>query len=636
MPCESSHSKPQKPNQNSFLDLFNNPVLVKYTAFPSISMAEEEISIQEELSFSILLSNRIIKSAKEAESSKSECDELALHTTQLIELLVSLTRVTTTTTSTTFYDRPIRRVTAELSKILQRSSSLTRKCKHKKSAKNVLRHIFSISTAADVEKVSAQIKSSIADLKWLVSIYDFSSGSFNLSLPPMACNDPILAWVWSYIAVLCMGSMKEKTDAAQELAAIALVNDRNKKLIIEENGIAPLLKLLKESVTCEAQIAAASALFNLENSPYRVRLIANDNGISIIVKLLFEMPPVSVQLALVDLVWRMADLDDWVKDEFGRENVVRPLVSLLGMDVVLDESRPEQPRRTTSVHSVVLMNRQITRNVSNGVYGCSNSLNYGANRWEKGREREVESPEAKLKLKESCAMALWKLVKGSLFNSKKIMETKALLVLAKIIEKEKGELQINCLMTVMELAAVSEYNGDLRRTAFKPNSPPAKAVLDQLLRVINEGMDTNLLIPAIKAIGCLARTFPARETRIIEPLVALLGNGNTDVVKEVAIALVKFVCPDNFNCVGHSKAVVEFNGVSKIVTLFKTNNGSKLNELLLLCYLAMHVGNSKDFEQVQVLSVLDGDARHTLAQYPDLSELFAKARQHLTLFKAAA
>lgn len=595
---------------------------------------EEEISIQEDLSLKIKLSNRLISLAKGAESFKSECSELALHTTQLIEHLVSLAR---RDSAATFYDRPIRRVTVELSKILPRAISLTRRCKHKKSAKNVLRHVFSVSVSADIEKVSAQIKSSIADLKWLVSMHDCTSGSVNLSLPPMACNDPILAWVWSYIAVLHMGSVKERTDAAQELAAIALINDRNKKIIIEENGIAPLLKLLKESVTCESQIAAASALFNLGNSPDRVRLIANEHGISIIVKLLLEMPPMSVQVALVNLVWRMADLDDGVREDFGRENVVRPLVILLGMDVVLDELvKKEEPKRTTSMHSLVLMNRQITGNGSNGVYGNSKSLNYGGNRWEKEREKELESPEVKLKLKESCAMALWKLVKGNLSNSKKIMETKALLVFAKIIEKEKGELQFNCLMTGMELAAVAECNRDFRRMTFKPNSPAAKAILDQLLRMINENADTYLLIPAIKAIGCLARTFPAREARIIEPLVSLLGYVDKDVVREVAIALVKFVCPDNFNHVEHSKAVVEFNGVSKLVTLVKTNYGSQLYALLLLCYLAMHVGNSKTFEQVQVLSVLDGDARDTLAQYPDLSELFAKARHHLTLFKSGA
>lgn len=50
----------------------------------------------------------------------------------------------------------------------------------------------------------------------------------------------------------------------------------------------------------------------------------------------------------------------------------------------------------------------------------------------------------KAKLKVSCAMALWKLAKGSLMNSRKITETKALLCLAKIIEKEKG----NCRLIV--------------------------------------------------------------------------------------------------------------------------------------------------------------------------------------------
>ncbi|CAI9112609.1 OLC1v1013077C1 [Oldenlandia corymbosa var. corymbosa] len=597
---------------------------------------EQEISIQQQLSLQILLSNRIVKSAKEAESSKSECTELSLLLHQLIELLVSLARLATTIPAAAFYDRPFRRVTFDLSKTLQRAFTLTRRCKHRKSAKNVIRSMFSISTSADVDKVSILLKTSIADLKWLHAVYDFNSGSFNISLPPMACNDPILAWVWSYIVVLHMGSMKERTDAAQELAAIALINDRNKKIIIDENGIGPLLKLLKESVTGEAQIAAATALFNLGNSRDRVRLIANNDnhGVSTIVKLLFEMPPMSVLVELVSLIWGMAEFDDVVKEEFGRQNVVRPLVTLLGMDSE-DEVKKEEPKRTNSMHSVVLMNRQITRNVSGSVYGNSKSLNYG-NRWDKEREREMESPEVKLKLKENCAMALWKLVKGSLLNGKKIMETKGLLVLAKIIEKEKGVLQINCLMTVMELAAVAEYNGELRRTAFKPNSPVAKAVLDQLLRVINEDKDPHLLIPAIRAIGCLARTFPAKEARIIEPLVALLGNGNGEVVREVALALGKFVRPDNFNCFEHSKAVAEFDGVAKLVELLRANKGSQFHVLLLLCYLAIHAGDNKAFEQAQVLSVFDGDTRHTLGQYPDLCDLFAKARQHLILYQAQA
>ncbi|CAA2961284.1 Hypothetical predicted protein [Olea europaea subsp. europaea] len=59
----------------------------------------------------------------------------------------------------------------------------------------------------------------------------------------------------------------------------------------------------------------------------------------------------------------------------------------------------------------------------------------------KEKEREAESMEVKSKLKVSCTTALWILAIGSLFNSKKIRETKALLVLAKIIEKRMGNFR---------------------------------------------------------------------------------------------------------------------------------------------------------------------------------------------------
>ncbi|KAJ0864565.1 putative armadillo-like helical protein [Helianthus annuus] len=96
-------------------------------------------------------------------------------------------------------------------------------------------------------------------------------------------------------------------------------------------------------------------------------------------------------------------------------------------------------------------------------------------------------------------------------------------------------------MNVMEIAAAAESNPELRRAAFMSNSPAAKAVVDQLLRLIQESE-----IPAIKSIGSLARTFPARETRVIGPLVKQLSHQNPDVVTEAAIALGKFASPDNF------------------------------------------------------------------------------------------
>ncbi|XP_049393263.1 uncharacterized protein LOC125857695 [Solanum stenotomum] len=591
-------------------------------------MAEEEKSVQEELSLPILLADRVIKSAQEAESSKVECADLARHATQLNQFLRSTVRLTSSSQSQSLYDRPIRRITSEVTKTLERALTLVRKCRHKP---NLLRHVLAITSTTDFRKVSILLENSIADVKWLLSIFDPEAGP-TLSLPPIASNDPILAWVWSYIATIQMGNLQHRIDAAQALATLALDNDRNKKMIVEENGIPPLLKLLKESSSAEAQISAATTLYNLADDEERVRAIANDLGVQIIVKVLAESP-MRVQIHVANLVSRMADLDLYAQEEFGRENITRPLVIHLGMDVVLDEPKDAPPRKTPSLHSLVQINKEMARNNysvhSNSMDGSSRGGHYSN---KKEKDRELEPPEVKAKLKVSCAMALWKLAKGSLLNSRKITETKALLCLAKIIEKEKGELQINCLMTVMELAAVAESNAELRRVAFKPTSPAGKAVIDQLLRVINEETDAPLVIPAIKAIGSLARTFPAKDTRIVEHIVGKLGHRNTDVAVEACIALGKFACPDNFNCVEHSKAIVEYDGVPKLMNLLRYDRG-QVPELQLLCYLALHVGNSKALEQAKALSILEGAARHVVAQRPDLRELFAKAIHHLTLYQ---
>ncbi|KAK6153268.1 hypothetical protein DH2020_012907 [Rehmannia glutinosa] len=454
--------------------------------------------------------------------------------------------------------------------------------------------------------VSSLLYSSLADIKWVLSIFnqDYENGTINLSLPPIASTDPILAWVWPYIAAVHMG----RAEAAHELAILAEDNDRNKKVIVEENGITPLLNMLKESRNLDAQCAAASALCNLADDQGRVRLIANALGVQVVAKVLSEAP-VKVQATLAILVSKMLEMDATVQEEFGRENVTRPLVTLLGMDVDLAEFKESNSRKTAnSLHSLVQINKEMTKKDIGG-FASVNS-----NRKEK--ERETESPEVKLRLKVNCAIALWKLAKGSLSNSRKITETKALLVLAKIIEKEHGDLKMNCLMVVMELASVAESNADLKRAAFKPSSTAAKVVLDQLLRVIKEETSPPLVKPAIKAVGCLASMFPAKEKRIVQSLVVQLDHKNPDVAIEAAKALGKFVCDDNYNRKEHSEAMIEFNG------------------LVLLCNLAINVGNSKALEQARALSVLEGAARHAVMHNPDLRELFAKAIHQLTIYQA--
>ncbi|KAF5476741.1 hypothetical protein F2P56_003446 [Juglans regia] len=606
---------------------------------------DKTLNFQDELSFPILLAARVIKSAQEAESSKQECSDLAMQVERLSSMLRSTVRLAAVSTHP-LYERPVRRIVADVAKNLERALTLIRKCKHS----GVLRQVFSITTTADFRKVSNLLESSIGDMKWLLSIFD--SDGTNLSLPPIASNDPILAWVWSYIATIQMGQLKDRTDAAKELASLADDNDRNKKMIVEEGGIAPLLKLLKEGASAEAQIAAATALSNIATDKERVISIVQNPGVPIIVHVLGDSST-RVQIPVANLVARMAELYPEAQEEFARENATRPLVSTLSMGAVLDD--PKLHLGKTTFHSLVQINKELTKNGkapsindhnnSSSLLGRSqsSSTHYdgssrGGHYNRKEREWETESPEVKLKVKVNCAEALWKLSKGSLVNSKKIAETKGLLCLAKIIEVERGDLQLNCLMTVMEIAAVAASNSDLRRAAFKTNSPPAKAVFDQLLRVTQEGSSPRLQVPAIRAIGFLARTFPASwERRIIRPLVVQLGNNNVDVATEAAVALGKFVSPENFNCVEHSKAVIEFDGIPPLMKLLEIQEqGPRMHGVVLLCYLALQVSNNKALEQAEALKALEDAARPVIAQNPGLRDLFAKAIHQLTVYQDAA
>ncbi|XVF00595.1 hypothetical protein REPUB_Repub04eG0014100 [Reevesia pubescens] len=115
-----------------------------------------------------------------------------------------------------------------------------------------------------------------------------------------------------------------------------------------------------------------------------------------------------------------------------------------------------------------------------------------------------------------------------------------MLCLATLVETEQDELQYNCLMIIREITVIAESNNDFRHSTFKSTSPAAKAVVDELLMVVKEFEDTKLRNPAIKSIGSLARSFSAKESRVITPLVARLDDTDQEIAMEAAIALQKF------------------------------------------------------------------------------------------------
>lgn len=580
---------------------------------------EKEKSLQEELLGPILLGERIIKLAQEVEWSKVDCTELARKVQVVCDNLRSVVRVVSGTQCVN--ERPIRRIVGEVYKNLERTLAFVRKCKRHGS---VLGQVFSIITTADFRKVWNLLESSYGDMVWLLSILDSKEGT-NVSLPPIASNDPILAWVWTFTYTLQLGQPKDRAEAATELGSLARDNDRTKFIILEEGGVPPLLKLLKEASSPDAQVAAANALVNVTTNQDRVvSYVVESHAAPTIVQVLRDSP-LRVRVSVANLVSAMAEQNELAREEFVRANVTRPLVSLLSMDTVFAD--PMAGR--ASIHSLVL-------NLSNVGETNSDGSSRGSSHHRREREREVESPELRNEVKISCAKALWKLSKGCLSSFKRITETKGLLCLAKIIESESGELQLNCLMAVMEIAAVAETNADLRRGAFKRSAPAAKAVLDQLLRVVQEESNPALVIPAIKAIGSLARNFSGKVPQVLGPLVAQLGNRDVDVASEAAIALGKFVSPDNYNCIDHSKAILELDGVPKLMSLLQINDRQQVHGLKLLCYLALNVGNSKVLEQERALNTLERFARPVQTQYPDLKDLFAEAIHHLTLYQPGA
>ncbi|MCL7025800.1 hypothetical protein MKW94_017971 [Papaver nudicaule] len=611
-------------------------------------MGEEEKTIEEEFSYPILLAERIRKLVEETESFKVECAEVGKHIDRLSQMLRSVIRLSTNTntnmnqSSYSLYERPIRRIISEISRNLERTLTLVRKCK-----RNGLFHFvtFTITSATDFRKIFNLLDSSIGDLRWVLSVYDFNSvdsAGIVLSLPPIASNDPILSWVWSYIAALHMGGVSDRIEAANELASLANDNIRNKKIIAEEGGIPPLLRLLKEGASPDSQVAAANALANLATDQEKVRIIVSEHGAQIIVHVLNDST-MRVQIGVAKLVSRMAKNDPAAQEEFAREKIIRPLVSLLSFGTFVDELK-SLPGKPTSFHSLVRINKELQGGGGGGNVGgqqnhyphsssssSSHSEGSGGRSGHGKKERENEKPEVKHQLKINCAEALWMLSKGSVPNSRRITETKGLLCLAKIIEKETEDLQLNCLMTVMEITAAAEMNADLRRAAFKTNSPAAKAIVEQLLRLVEEESSPSLQIPAIKSIGSLARTFPARETRIINPIVLQLANKNPDVATEAAIALGKFACAENFLCVEHSKAIIEYDGVTPLLRLLRASDQAQLHGLILLCYLALHVGNSEGLERAR--AALEGAARSSLIQHPSLKDLIPKAISHLGLYQ---
>lgn len=630
----------------------------------------------------IQLADQVIKAADEASLSKQDCAEIKSKTEKLVALLRQAARA-----SNDLYERPTRRIIDDTEQVLERALTLVQKCR----ANGLMKRVFTIIPAAAFRKMSSHLENSIGDVSWLlrVSAADGRDGEY-LGLPPIAANEPILCLIWEQIAILFTGSPDDRADAAASLVSLARDNDRYGKLIIEEGGVVPLLKLIKEGKV-EGQENAATAIGLLGRDPESVEFMIISGVCSVFAKILKE-GPMKVQAVVA---WAVAELVSHYpkcQDLFWQHNVIRLLVGHLAFETVQEHSKyaitsnkpsliqtvalasnkttpkPIEDDDNSKIHGVVhpTGNKQpnsrmhsvvantmamkgqskpppLVSNVGNGNLNQNQAI---ANHHHQPsvslsgisiKGRESEDPATKIYMKKMAARALWHLAKGNSPICRSITESRALLCFAVLLEKGPEDVRYNSAMALMEITAVAEQDPELRRSAFKPNSPACKAVIDQLLKIIDKG-ESELLMPCVKAIGNLARTFRATETRIISPLVRLLDEREADLTREATNALTKFACTENYLHLDHSKAIIDAGGAKHLIQLVYFGEGEQIvqsSAVVLLCYIAKHVPESEELAKAEVLTVLEWASKQVfLIQDKMVETLLMEAKGGLEVYQS--
>ncbi|XP_062025123.1 uncharacterized protein LOC133741202 [Rosa rugosa] len=638
--------------------------------------------VKEILARPIQLADHVTKAADEAQSFRQDCLELKSKTEKLAGLLRQAARA-----SNDLYERPTRRIIDDTEQVLEKALSLVIKCR----ANGIMKRVFTIIPATAFRKTSQQLENSIGDVSWLLRVSAPSDDRDDeyLGLPPIATNEPILCVIWEQIAILYTGSLEERSDAAASLVSLARDNDRYGKLIIEEGGVPPLLKVAKEGGNKEGQENAARAIGLLGRDPESVEQIVQSGVCPVFAKILKD-GHMKIQAVVAWAVSELAEHHPKCQDPFAQNNVIRMLVSHLAFETIQEHSKYAiASKQNMSLHSIVMGNNsnrpdmlvehsssghvphpitgnhQVSNQMQNLVQtlaknkptnaggGAAHNHHHHPNSQGNAKPhhhgqnpanvlsgnslkgREYEDPITKAEMKAMAARALWKLAKGNVTVCHSITESRALLCFAVLIEKGTEDVKRYSAYALAEITAVAEQNSDLRRNAFKPTSPAAKAVLEQLLRII-EKADDELLIPCVQSIGNLARTFRATETRLIGPLVKLLDEREPEVSVEAVVALIKFACTDNFLHVNHCKAITDAGGTKHLIQLvYFGEQMLQIPSLVLLCYIAMHIPDSETLAQEEVLIVLEWSTKQAhLANEPSIEPLLPEAKSRLELYQS--
>ncbi|XP_004974142.1 uncharacterized protein LOC101786384 [Setaria italica] len=613
----------------------------------------------------IQLAEQLIKWADEAQACRSECQNLKSRIERVTTLLRQAARAE-------LYERPARRILEDTVRALDKAAALLERC----CCGGLLRRVLTIIPAGSFKKAASLLDNSLGDLTWILRVSSYAAADDDgddqddeddhIGLPPIAQNEPILFLIWEQIAVLQYGGLEARADAAASVVSLARDNDRYGKLIIEEDGVPPLLRLIKEG-RADAQESAALAIGLLARDPECVDLMILAGVCTSFVKILKEAP-MKVQGMVAWAVSELAANHPKCQDAFLQHNVIRLLVSHIAFETVQEHSKYAVASKM-SIHSVVMDKK--TNDTSSQdppdataakpVVGCSGTAGTSSSSAAapgpssarptslagtrvhnasmsaaSTRGRESEDPEIKAYLKSHAARALGTLATGNPAICKNITESRALLCFSILLEKATCDVRYNSAMALMEICRVAEQNPELRRSAFKPTSPSARAVVDQLLRVVEKADYDELLVPCITCLGCLSRTFRATETRVIGPLVRLLDEREAEVSLEAAAALTKFASTENYLHVDHCKAIVAHGGAKHLVQhVYFGEQAVQTAALILVCFLAHNVPDSEELVQAEILTVLDWACKQGyMSQDPLIESLLPEAKIRMELYQS--
>ncbi|KAL3628683.1 hypothetical protein CASFOL_027729 [Castilleja foliolosa] len=616
--------------------------------------------IMADIAKQIQYADEVIKLAGLATAFSQECLEIKSKTGRLAALLRQAARA-----SGNLYERPARRIIDDTEQVLHKALTLVFKCRNKG-----LRRFFTIIPAGAFRKISIQLSNSIGDVSWLlrVSTPADDDGKY-LGLPPITVNEPILCLIWDQIAILCSGLIKDRTDSAAMLVSLARENDLYRSLIIEEGGVPPLLKLAKEG-RMEGQENAARAIGLLGRDPESVEQIVNAGACQVFAKIL-EEGHMKVQVVVAWAVSELAAHHRKCQDPFAQNNIIGLLVNHLTFETIPEHSKYAimSKQNSLSIHPIVFSNseggdnendlkieddRQFLSHIMPGQHNNQNQIHnvvtntFAVKSTEDDhhdalagssikKHHELEDPATKAEMKSMAARALRYLCAGNVNICKSVTESGALLCLAVLLEMGPDEVKYNSAMALMEITAVAEHDLSLRRSAFNPTAPVAKAIVDQFLNIIEKHL-TELTIPSIRSIGNLAITFRETGTRFIQPLVHLLDEGESEpeVTLEVALALNKFVGPDKYLHDMHCNEIIKLGGVKHLTTLVYFGEGIiAIPCFILVCYLALNLPDSKTLAQEDVLNMLEWATKQRhMMQDKDIGTLAYEAKKRLELYQS--